>query len=140
VPAVTDQDAVSDVIDGDTLLLRSGVKARLVGINAPQAEFDAHECGGDAAKRDVRRLLPAQTPVRYIRGGGGTDGFGRALVYVWLRDGRFVNQVILERGDAKPVVGALSDSYARAHDLRTLFAAAAVHAASKDAGLWHGCA
>ena len=46
----------------------------------------------------VERLLPPGTEVRYRLGTEERDRYGRALAYVWLRDGRFLNRLLVERG------------------------------------------
>jgi endonuclease YncB( thermonuclease family) len=92
-------DAVVDVADGDTIALRGQSKVRLLGINAPRGERP-RECYALGATADLKRLLPRGTAVLYKLGVTRHDKFGRALAYVWTQDGRFVNEAIVERGDA----------------------------------------
>jgi micrococcal nuclease len=51
----------------------------------------------------VKRLLPPGTRVRYRLGTERRDRYGRALAYVWLEDGRFLNALLVERGYAEPL-------------------------------------
>ena len=51
----------------------------------------------------MKRLLPPGTRVRYRLGTESRDRYGRALAYVWLEDGRFLNVLLVERGYAQPL-------------------------------------
>jgi micrococcal nuclease len=86
--------------DGDTLWLSAIGKVRLIGIDTPEV-FGDRECFGRAASAFVERVVPLGAHVRYRLGVEERDRYGRALVYVWLRDGRFLNRLLLARGYAQ---------------------------------------
>jgi len=126
---------VTYVSDGDTIRLAGLGRVRLIGIDTPEVHGRV-ECFGPAAARFVRRLLPAGTPVRYRLGGDPRDRYGRVLAYVWLPDGRFLNELLVSRGYAEPLSIAPNLDYARR------FEAKAGSARRARRGLWGrpGCA
>jgi micrococcal nuclease len=79
-------------------------------------------------------VLPPGTRVRYRLGNDPRDRYGRALVYVWLQDGRMFNEVLAERGYALPLTIPPNVDYAKR------FAAAARRAREAGRGLWRACA
>jgi micrococcal nuclease len=101
-------------------------------MNAPQPEPQVEECYGIRAASDVRALLSGQT-VFYTLGTPDRDIFDRALAYVWLPNGEFVNETIIERGDAKVLISQPNPVYS------SRFQAAAVRTASANRGLWGAC-
>ena len=88
--------------DGDTLWLSGIGKVRLIGVDTPEV-FGGAECFGRQASAFVERLLPLGSRVRYRLGVDERDRYGRALAYVWLDDGRFLNRLLVARGFAQPL-------------------------------------
>jgi micrococcal nuclease len=88
--------------DGDTLWLSGVGRVRLIGVDTPEV-YGGVECYGDEASAFVARLLPLGARVDYRLGVEERDRYGRALAYVWLRDGRFVNRMLVARGYARPL-------------------------------------
>jgi micrococcal nuclease len=97
-PAV-DHARVARVIDGDTIVLESGARVRLLQIDTP--EPGTGECFSRAAGRELRRVLPAgatitleaDPPLDLV------DRYGRLLRYV--HRGRLnVNVELVRRGAA----------------------------------------
>jgi micrococcal nuclease len=88
--------------DGDTLWLSGIGKVRLIGMDTPEV-FGEAECFGREASAFVRRTVPLGAEVRYRLGVEERDRYGRALAYVWLRDGRFLNRLLVARGYAQPL-------------------------------------
>jgi micrococcal nuclease len=93
---------VERVTDGDTLWLTGVGKVRLIGIDTPEV-YGGVECYGREASAFAKRLLPPGRRVRYELGTEERDRYGRALAYVWLEDGRFLNRLLVERGFATPL-------------------------------------
>ncbi len=91
--------AVSKVYDGDTLLLRNGLKVRLTGINTPEVEgrHKAAEPGGDAAKIWLSEIL-AGKKVRLQTDLEKKDKYGRTLAHVFTEDRLHVNVELVKRG------------------------------------------
>jgi micrococcal nuclease len=102
---------------------------RLIGIDTPEV-FGEPECYGRAASGFVRRVAPLGAAVRYRLGVEERDRYGRALAYVWLRDGRFLNRLLLARGFAQPLTVPPNTQYA------DRFAAVAGQARRGGRGLW----
>jgi micrococcal nuclease len=123
---------VERVTDGDTLRLSGIGRVRLIGIDTPEV-FGGAECFGREASAFAKRLLPPGARVRYRLGIEPRDRFGRALAYVWLRDGRFLNGLLVERGYATPLTIPPNVDFAE------LFVRAARRARRAARGLWRAC-
>jgi endonuclease YncB( thermonuclease family) len=54
---------IDRVTDGDTVVLRKGLRVRLVQIDSPEVYFET-ECYGRQASAATKRLLPPGTQVR----------------------------------------------------------------------------
>jgi micrococcal nuclease len=115
--------------DGDTLWLSGIGKVRLIGVDTPEVHGKV-ECYGREASAFVRRLLPLGSRVRYSLDVDERDRYGRALAYVYIDDGRFLNLLLVQRGYAQPLTIPPNDRYA------ARFVAAARRARSRAVGLW----
>ena len=112
---------VIKVVDGDTFEIRyleRTEKVRLIGIDTPEssenakAGKDAERSGqdvkkivrqGNEAKKYVKALVPAGTGVRVETDAQERDKYGRLLVYLYLEDGRMINEEIVKAGYASPL-------------------------------------
>ncbi|MBW2187165.1 MAG: thermonuclease family protein [Deltaproteobacteria bacterium] len=112
--AQTKQGRVTWVNDGDTLQVQGVGTVRLIGVDCPEKEttdrdwkYLRHGC----SNQDRLRLSATSTLKRVIHlckgkqvqvqvGGDKRDRYGRTLAYVWLADGRMLNQLLLEEGRA----------------------------------------
>jgi micrococcal nuclease len=98
---------VNRVVDGDTLALTNGEKVRLIGIDAPEsrpnprAEKQMEAQGkdlttiifmGKAATRFVQGLVRPGDQVRLEFDIEKRDRYGRLLCYVYLRNGKMLNE------------------------------------------------
>jgi micrococcal nuclease len=100
------------VVDGDTVVLSGGIgKSRLIGVDTPEV-YGGVECYGREASAFAKRLLTGAR-VRVRRQAEPTDRYGRALVDLWLPDGRHVNALLVERGYATPLTIRPNVRYAR---------------------------
>jgi micrococcal nuclease len=123
---------VERIIDGDTLVLRSGEHVRLVQIDAPES---GEECYADAATHELTRLAPPGTRVtlemdpRLDR----IDRYGRLLRYIHVGDAN-VNLVLVRRGAATPW---FFDGDRGRYASRLLIAVAAARAEQR--GMWGAC-
>jgi micrococcal nuclease len=115
--------------DGDTLWLSGIGKVRLIGIDTPEV-YGSVECYGREASEFVERTLPLGSRVRYRLGVDERDRYGRALAYVWLRDGRFLNRLLVARGYAQPLTVPPNVEY------QDMFVRAARQARRASRGLW----
>ena len=115
--------------DGDTLWLSGIGKVRLIGIDTPEV-FGGVECYGPEASAFVKRLLPLGSRVRYVLGVEERDRYGRALAYVYLDDGRFLNLLLARRGYAQPLTIPPNVEFA------DRFVAASRRARRRALGLW----
>ncbi|MGH2722929.1 MAG: thermonuclease family protein [Actinomycetota bacterium] len=125
------------VVDGDTIhVLRGGrdVTIRLIGIDTPEVDWygGQAECYGARAGRFLMRLLEGER-VRLEFDRDRIDPYDRTLAYVYLEDGRMVNELLVRRGYAEVTIFEPNDRYEP--DLR----AAESRAREGDAGLWSAC-
>ncbi len=92
---------VARVYDGDTFRSTDGEKIRLLGINAPEIAHGT-EPGqplGQRAKAALIRLVAGRV-VRLKQDVVRRDTYGRLLAQVYLRDGRWVNGLLVGAGYA----------------------------------------
>jgi micrococcal nuclease len=100
------------VVDGDTIVLDDGRHIRYIGINAPEIAHDTRFTGseamgkprkaepfGDAAKK-YNQYLVGSKKIRLEFDKERHDRYGRCLAYVFLPNGTFVNQAMIEKGFA----------------------------------------
>ncbi len=111
---------VVKVYDGDTFRcrLKNGeeVKVRLIGVDTPESRPNRKAYRdamrervsvqhivrlGKKATEFTRRLIPPGTVVYLETDVQIHDKYGRLLAYVYLPDGRMLNEVLLEEGYAK---------------------------------------
>lgn len=112
--------SVIRVVDGDTFhcSLSNGekVKVRLIGVDTPEstdnpkARKDAERSGlsleeitkmGKLAKEFTAELLLKDEVVYLEFDVQKTDRHGRLLAYVWLKDGRMLNEILVREGYAQ---------------------------------------
>lgn len=126
---------IDHVTDGDTVVLRSGQRVRLVQIDSPE-KFFGLECYAREASDTAERLLPEGTRVRLLvePAGDRVDDFGRLLRYVVRLDGLNVNLRLVALGAAAPYFY---------HGQRGRYAARlerlAKRARANRLGLWRSC-
>jgi micrococcal nuclease len=86
------------VIDGDTLDCREGhQRVRLLLIDAPEIEQQSF---GVRAAQYLKAVLPRGARAQLELDRRTHDKYGRLLAYVWLPDGRLVNEEIVRAGYA----------------------------------------
>lgn len=123
---------VDSVRDGDTILLTSGDRVRLVQVDAPELGV---ECWGDEAAAALSRLVGPGTQLRLEVDPrlDRVDRHGRLLRYAHA-GGRNVNVELVRAGAAAPYFyGGVRGRYAD-----ELLAAARAARAGR-VGLWGGC-
>ena len=88
---------VARISDGDTLTCEGGEKVRLLLIDTPEL---SQAPDGGRARDELRRLAPAGTLLRMESDVEKQDRYGRTLAYLWLPDGRMVNEEVARSGYA----------------------------------------
>ena len=140
---------VVKVYDGDTFRCRlengEEVKVRLIGVDTPEsrvnpkARRDARREGlslkqivrlGKKATEFTKKLIPPGTVVYLETDVQVHDKYGRILAYVYLPDGRMLNEVLLEEGYAKMMTIPPNVKYVER------FRKAQRRAISEGRGLW----
>ncbi len=89
------------VNDGDTIVLADGRHVRYIGINAPEIDHEnkkAEFFGYDAKKYNKTLVLSKIVRLEFDK--ETHDRYGRTLAYVFLSNGVFVNNVMIEQGYA----------------------------------------
>ena len=125
------QATVTRIVDGDTVVLSGLGKARVIGVDTPEV-YGGAECFGRRASAYAKRVLRGRR-VRYRLGVEPRDRYGRALVYLWLADGRFFNAMLVRDGYATPLTIPPNVEYA------DRFVALAGAARRAGRGLWSAC-
>lgn len=98
-PAFGDNPTVTRIVDGDTIVLSTGEKVRLIGVDTPEIvdPWKPLEPGAGQASDFLKRfVLGKQVQVRYDR--ERYDKYHRTLAYLYLNDGTLVNSEIIRRG------------------------------------------
>jgi micrococcal nuclease len=90
---------VDSVLDGDTVRMSDGQRVRYIGMDTPESESNPPECYALEASEKNRRLVEGKR-VALRKDKGDLDRYGRLLRYVYLEDGRFVNQILVVEGYA----------------------------------------
>lgn len=122
-------DTVVRVVDGDTVVLRTAGKSRLIGVDTPEV-YGRPGCFGEEASEFAKRTLRRGLPVMVERDVEPRDRFGRNLIYLTLPDGRSFNELLVDEGFAMPLEIPPNSRYAgRFRDL-------ASGARDEGAGLW----
>lgn len=129
--APTPYERVKFVYDGDTILLENGVRVRYLGMNAP--ELDHHGGKSEAMAHDAwkaNQRLVADARVRLEQTREKQDQYGRCLAFVFLNDGRMVNNLMVERGMAHVSV------YSKGLKYRKLLLESQRNAMTEKKGIW----
>jgi micrococcal nuclease len=130
-PSGSQRDRIAEVIDGDTVELRDGGRARLIGVDTPET-FGTVGCWGPQASAWLKRRLRVGQRVTYSLGAEATDRYGRRLVYLSDRRGS-VNLALIRFGHGRVLTIPPNDQYAEP------FEAAQEKASSAKRGLWGRC-
>lgn len=120
---------VARVTDGDTVVLSGLGRSRLIGVDTPEV-YGRPGCFGQEASAFTKQLLHAGDHVRYQLGREPRDRYQRPLIYLWLDDGRFVNELLITGGYAVPLTIPPNDDYA------ARFKSLAGRAQQQREGLW----
>jgi len=99
-----DFDVVERVVDGDTLLLQSGERVRLIGVDTPEIKHPKKpvEYFGKEASAFTRRMVAGKRvrlefdQANAVR--AHKDRYGRTLAYVFLEEGTLLNAEIIKQG------------------------------------------
>jgi endonuclease YncB( thermonuclease family) len=111
---------VENVVDGDTLVLESGLEVRLVGIQAPKLPLGRPHVRLQPLAAEAKARLEKLTlgrPVALAYGGQRRDRYGRALAHLEA-DGKWVQGELLRAGLAR--VYSFRDNRARVAEMLAL--------------------
>ncbi len=86
---------VSRISDGDSFVCGSTGRVRLLMIDAPELSQGGE---GLRARQALEELAPRGTLIRIESDVRATDDYGRVLGYVWLVDGRMLNEEMARAG------------------------------------------
>lgn len=100
-----DDAVVTKVVDGDTIQVKIAGKkytVRYIGMDTPETVKPGTpvQCFGKEASAFNRKLVNGKK-VRLVKDVSETDKYGRLLRYVYLADGRMVNEELLKGGYAQ---------------------------------------
>ena len=146
--AAPEKATVTSIVDGDTIYVNSGgntLKVRLIGIDTPESRYNSKaERDSDRSGEDLKAILAqGKRATAYLKsilrkGDSVTleydlqqyDKYGRTLAYVYLSDGRMVNELIIASGYASPMTIPPNIKY------KDRFLQAYQAARAKKLGLW----
>jgi micrococcal nuclease len=131
------EGVVLRVVDGDTIEVDLGGRTetvRYIGVDTPETKHPTAgvECFGPEAAERNRTLVEGRR-VRLVRDVSDRDPYGRLLRYVYLEDGTFVNEALVEEGYAEAVAFPPDTRFAAKLD------AAEDRARAAGRGLWGVC-
>ena len=117
-------------MDGDTFVLQTGEKVRLIGVDCPESQDPNKpvEYWADEASAYLAKLL-GNKKVRLEFGDERTDKYSRLLCYVWVDDTVLVNLEIIKNGHG---MAYLRFTHAREHE----FIEAELTARRQAVGMW----
>ena len=119
--------SVSSVIDGDTFVMDSGERVRIIGVDAP--EISSNDCFAVEAKDALSRLVLGKDVV-LVDDVDASDVYGRHLAYVMV-DGVDVGLSLANDGFVRYMI--VAPNYNRAESIK-LTVYSAVHAKK---GMWN---
>jgi endonuclease YncB( thermonuclease family) len=122
---------IDHTIDGDTFVLESGEKVRMIGIDSPEVTgpYTKAEFYGEQASAYAKEVLTGTT-VYLDKDVSDKDQYSRLLRYVYLEDGTFFNLLLIEEGYAEAVQWPPDLKYTE------VFEAAEDKAQKSKMGLW----
>lgn len=124
---------VRRVVDGDTLLLESGARVRLEGVNTPEtvrADYPVEPWGPEASDYTKAFLRRAHNNVKLTFGNERLDDYGRYLAFVWDGD-RLLNEELVRAGLAEARLG-----WNFSNNLKRRLRIAQEEAQREDRGIW----
>jgi micrococcal nuclease len=92
---------VKRVVEGDTIILESGERVRLLGVNTPETKHRkkrAEPFGKEAAEFTQRMVEGKLVRLETDSAASLRDKHSRTLAYVFLEDGTFLNAEIIRQG------------------------------------------
>jgi micrococcal nuclease len=125
---------VTRVVDGDTIYVEIAGRTyplRYIGVDSPESTR-RQDCFGKEATRFNASLVANQT-VTLEKDVNNTDPSNRLLRYVYLRDGRMVNEELVKAGYA------YAKSYPPDVKYQERFRRAQQRAVASKRGLWSAC-
>ena len=124
---------VSEIVDGDTLILADGRSVRLVGIQAPKLSLGRRNFTDWPLSNEAKTALGEMTKgekVVLTFTGAEIDRHGRALAHIHMEDGRWVQGQLLHDGLAR--VYSFADNRGRVAEMLALERAAR----AEKRGIW----
>ncbi len=125
---------VTRIVDGDTFVISTKQKVRLIGVNTPElhvATTKIPDCFGIEAKQKLSELIMGKS-VALVKDISETDRYGRLLRYVYIGDD-FINKDLVEQGYAQV------DTFPPDVNHKSDFLIAQKVARENNRGLWSSC-
>lgn len=143
IPILKDKKAplykVLRVIDGDTIVVEKDgqTRVRLMAMDAPELSTtrtgEVEYYGAEAARYATELIEASDWEVRLTYDQVKQDKYGRDLAYVWLKDGRMLNAVLVADGYGYSYTSSPKPEYV------DLFLALMRDAREHNRGLWAVC-
>jgi len=118
---------VEKVVDGDTVITPLGT-IRYIGVDAPEK----NACGGEEATKKNQELVEGKKVV-LEKDIEDKDPYNRLLRYLYLPDGKMVNEILIREGFAKAMAVPPNTRY------YSRFKKAEELAREEKKGIWKNC-
>jgi len=125
-------EKVRYVIDGDTFILETEQKVRMIGIDTPEIDNPRYQRLGEYFGPEAHRYLKKRIEGKEVRLEGGSeefDKYGRRLAYVYLDD-VLINEEMVREGYAEAI--RYFD-----YDLKQKFLSLEARAKERELGMWN---
>jgi endonuclease YncB( thermonuclease family) len=119
------------VNDGDTIVLKGGMRVRYLGIDTPEIDHEkgtAEPFGYQARRANLNMVYKKRVRLEFDT--ERYDRYGRNLAYVFMRDGTFVNRSMIESGYAYFIIRGKNTKY------KDVLLAAQRKAMTAGKGIW----
>ena len=124
---------VTEVIDGDTIIVNGSTRVRLIDIDAPERD----ECYYDESKMALVNLVEGEY-VRLEKDISGVDRFCRLLRYVFLPQGDLMDDTFVDNYMVEQVFADIRD-LSQDRRYRSILIHGRNEAVAMEKGMWSAC-
>ncbi len=124
---------VTEVIDGDTIVVNGSNRVRFIDIDAPERD----ECYYSESKQALKSLIEGEY-VRLEKDISGVDGYGRLLRYVFLPQEELMDDIFVDNYMLKQGLADIRD-LSQDRRYRSILISGRNEAVASNKGMWEAC-